>query len=291
MGRRGQSVTLSLSDSDKQQLIEIAQAQGMLWGDKPNISRLVEAIARKELVIGRNNDWSTSHIKALQQAMRALIDTGQTEEARIIAQILLARSEISIPLRHEIEGFLNIAIADWRSQLDQYIRRQQPFQLAYRDAADRPWTFHIRYARIQLREKRQYLECWCEETEGNDDLPELRHNRTLRLDRISEAALGTLAGGWRDGLDTIAVEMNLLRGLAFAYQARPEDVTVEWRSEPVQVRRVVRQMSSTFWLFREVLPYGKDCMIVSPKQVRDRLCQELIEMMEGYAAVEGNERE
>lgn len=282
MGRRGQSVTLSLSDSDKQQLIEIAQEQGMLWGDKPNISRLVEAIARKELIIGRNNDWSASHIKALQQAMRALIDTGQTEEARIVAQILLDRSEISIPLRNEIEGFLSAPLAHWRSQLDQYILRQQPFELTYRDAADRPLTFHIRYARIQLREKRQYLECWCDETEGNHDLLELRHNWTLRLDRISEAALGTIAGAWRAGLDTIAVEIHLLRGLAFAYQARPEDVTVEWRSEAVQVRRVVRQVSSTFWFFREVLPYGKDCVVVSPKTVRDRLRQELIEMIEGY---------
>jgi hypothetical protein len=46
MGRRGQSVTLSISDRDKAQLEQIAAEQGMLWGDRPNISRLVEAIGQ-----------------------------------------------------------------------------------------------------------------------------------------------------------------------------------------------------------------------------------------------------
>jgi len=54
MGRRGHSVTLSISDADKVQLEQIALEQGMTWGDRPNISRLVEAIAQRELLIGRH---------------------------------------------------------------------------------------------------------------------------------------------------------------------------------------------------------------------------------------------
>lgn len=83
----------------------------MLWGEKPNISRLMEAIARRELLIGRNADWSGSRIQALQQAMRSLTDTGQTDKARMITELLLERTELSIPLRIEIERFLDTPIA------------------------------------------------------------------------------------------------------------------------------------------------------------------------------------
>ena len=121
MGRRGQSVTLSISDRDKAQLEQIAAEQGMLWGDRPNISRLVEAIARRELLIGRNNDWSDDRIRALQQAMRSLIDTGQLNEAQLLARLLLDRSELALPIRSEIETLLATPSVPWRSEIDQYI--------------------------------------------------------------------------------------------------------------------------------------------------------------------------
>ncbi len=98
MGRKGQSITLSVSEQDKAQLEAIAREQGLLWGEKPNISRLVEAIARRELLIGRNHDWSETRIKVLHQSIQALIDAGHPDSAQIIAQILLERSELSIPL-------------------------------------------------------------------------------------------------------------------------------------------------------------------------------------------------
>lgn len=282
MGRRGQSVTLSISDSDKAQLEQIATEQGMLWGDRPNISRLVEAIARRELLIGRNNDWSDARILALQQAMRSLTDTGQIDEARMIASLLLERSELSLPLRSEIENLLSTTTAPWRLEIDQYIRRQIPFKLTYCDAADRLWTFTIRYAKVTFREKRQYLDCWCEETEGNQDLPELQHNWTLRLDRIHDAALASVLGQWHSGLDTIEAEMHILGGLAFAYQARPEDVVNEWMANCPNIRRVVRSLSNTFWFFREILPYGEDCLIVGPESVKNRLVTKLRLLCEQY---------
>ena len=98
MGRRGQSITLSISDKDKAHLEQIAVEQGLLWGDRPNISRLVEAIARRELLIGRNNNWSETRIQALHQAIQALIDAGQIDSAQIMAQLLAERSELPIPL-------------------------------------------------------------------------------------------------------------------------------------------------------------------------------------------------
>jgi predicted DNA-binding transcriptional regulator YafY len=283
MGRRGESVTLSISDRDKIQLEQIATEQGMLWGDRPNISRLVEAIARRELLLGRNNDWSDDRIRALQQAMRSLTDTGQLNEARIIAQLLLERSELTLPLRSEIERLLAAPILPWRLEIDQYIRQQQPFQLMYRDAADRPWTFTIRHARITFREKRQYLECWCDETEGNQDLPELQHNWSLRLDRIPDAALAPVSGGWRAALDTLAVEMHILGGLAFAYQSRPEDMLSEWMPDQPNIRRVLRRITNTFWFFREILPYGEDCLLVGPESLKMRLITKLRVLCKQYS--------
>lgn len=276
MGRRGQSITLSISDKDKEQLEQIAAEQGMLWGDRPNISRLVEAIARRELLIGRNNDWSETRIRALHQAIQTLIDAGHTESAQIVTQLLLDRSELSIPLRNAIQHYLEPPLVPWRLQIDQYIRCQTPFQLTYRDAADRPWSFTIRHARITPYERRQYLECWCEEIEGNQDLPELQHNWTLRLDRIPDAALVTVRGQWRSDLDYVEVEMHLLKGLAFAYEAKTDDISNEWMSERTPpIRRIVRRVSNTFWFFREVLRYGEDCIIASPSSVQKGFKQKL----------------
>lgn len=287
MGRRGQSITLSIADKDKEQLEQIATEQGMLWGDRPNISRLVEAIARRELLIGRNNDWSETRIRALHQSIQALTDAGHPESAQIVAQLLSERSELPIPLRSEIERFLETPLAPWRLEIDQYIRRQVPFQLTYRDAADRPWIFTIRHARITPYERRQYLECWCEETEGNQDLPELQHNWVLRLDRIPDAALSAARGQWRPHLDYLEVEMHLLKGLAFAYEAKTADVSNEWlgdRHPPV--RRVVRRVSSTFWFFREVFRYGEDCIIASPESVHERFKQKLHVLCEQYGLID-----
>lgn len=217
--------------------------------------------------------------------MRLLTDTGQVEQveqALLIARLLLERSELALPLRNEIEALLATPAISWRSQIDQYILRETPFQLTYRDAADRPSTFTIRFAKIVFREKRQSLECWCEETEGSYDLP-LQHNRTLRLDRILDAAISPVQGQWRSGLDTLEAEMHLLGGLAFAYQSRPEDLLSEWMVEKPNARRVVRRISSTFWFFREILPYGEDCVIVSPESLRNQFIAKLRSLCQQYA--------
>jgi predicted DNA-binding transcriptional regulator YafY len=283
MSRKGQSITLSISEREKAQLMEIAREQGMLWGEEPNISRLIKAIARRELQIGRNNDWAESRIQALQQAIHSLVDAGHIEAAQTIARLLLERSEIAIPLQTEIEQFLQHPPPPWRLEIDQYILCQQPFQLTYQDAAQRLWTFTIRHARISHYERRQYLECWCEETAGNRDLPELQHNWTLRLDRIPDLALTRAAGPWRTDLDRIDVEIHLSGGLAFAYESKANDRVNEWIADrPPPVRRVVRQVSNSFWFLREIFRYGKDCVIVSPEAVRDRFKAELRSLCQIY---------
>ncbi|MFN7518433.1 MAG: helix-turn-helix transcriptional regulator [Dolichospermum sp.] len=282
MSRKGQSITLSVSDGDKTQLEAIALEFGMMWGDDPNISKLIKAIAQHELIVSKNNDWQDSRIRALHRCISALTDIGQNEQAEIIANLLLERSELSVPLRKEIEGFLNNSRPSWRLQIDHYILRQQPFQLAYQDASERVFNFTVRYAKITPYEKRQYLDCWCEETEGNSDIPELQHNWCFRLDRINEAAVTEITGKWYSNLDQIDVEMHLYKGLAFAYQPKPEDKIVEWIPDQPQVKKVIRRISNTFWFIREIMQYSSECIVVSPEDVRSRIKESLIKLCQNY---------
>jgi WYL domain len=283
MGRPGQSVTLSLSEPDKKALQTIATQLGYTWGDNPNISKLVEAIAQRKLLIAPNNDWSNDRLVTLHQAMICLGDRSDSKNAQIIAELLLKRSELKNPLRKEIERFLEtIQKPNWRQLLDQFIDQHQPFQLAYLDAAQRIWTFHIHHAEIVYRDRREYLECWCKETEGNTDLSKLQHNWSLRLDRINDAALSPIEIKWRTSLDHLRVELHLYNGLAFAYEPKPNDIYNEWIVEKAQVKRVLRDVSSTFWLFRELLPYGEDCLIISPPELRERFIAKLKRLDERY---------
>lgn len=282
MSRKGQSITLSISERDKAELESLALEFGMTWGERPNISRLVEAIARRQLLLGNNNDWSETRIRALDRAMRVLIDIGQNEQAEEIAKLLLERSELSTPLRTEIEGVLDNLPPAWRLQVDSYIQRQQPFQLSYEDAAHRVWNFTVRHAKVTPHEKRLYLDCWCEETEGNLDVEQLRHNWCLRLDRIQDAAVMAISGEWHSGLAQIDVEMHVFSGLAFAYQAKPEDKINEWIPDSVRSRRVVRSISFTFWFIREVMQYTPDCVVVSPDSVRSLVREKIKTLCQHY---------
>ncbi|MFM6608412.1 MAG: WYL domain-containing protein, partial [Dolichospermum sp.] len=144
----------------------------------------------------------------------------------------------------------------WRLQVDHYILRQQPFQLAYQDAAERVFNFTVRYAKITLHEKRQYLDCWCEETKDNQDVLELQHNWCFHLDRINEASVTEIPKKWLVHLDEIDVEIHLLNRLAFAYQSKEEDTLVEWIPDKPQVKRVIRRVSNTFWFIREIMQYS-----------------------------------
>ncbi|MBF2050599.1 WYL domain-containing protein [Leptolyngbya sp. NK1-12] len=287
MGRRGQSITLAISERDKVQLENLALELGITWGDRPNISKLVEAIARRKLLIRANYDWTADRINALNQARIALVDAGNIEASMVVAQLLLERSEIALPLRAELDQFVAHPVQPWRLAIEHYIRQSQPFQLSYQDAAEQVWQFTIRYAELTTHEDRQYLDCWCDETTGNQDLPELAHNRCLRLDRITDASVAPVSGQWHGGLATILVEMHLFRGLAFAYRSKTnQDEVNEWLTDSPQVRRVVRRVSSTFWLLREISRYWEDCIILSPQSLRMRMQKKVEAMHRLYDSVQ-----
>jgi len=150
-----------------------------------------------------------------------------------------------------------------------------PFRLSYVDAAGRPFVFTARYAEVVEREHRNYLECWCDETEMNQDLPELQHNWCLRFDRIPEegASITPLEPEtWREDMATIPVQFELYGGLAHAYALRASDRLDNWDGK---VKTVTRNITSTFWFVREIIRYGKDCKVLSPDGVRERLVEQL----------------
>lgn len=51
MSRKNESITLSCTEADKKALEKLAIAHGCTWGDKANISELVQRIAQGKLQI------------------------------------------------------------------------------------------------------------------------------------------------------------------------------------------------------------------------------------------------
>ena len=283
MTRKRSSITLSIAEAEKARLEQLALDFGQTWGEKPNVSKLMKAIARGKLRLALNHDWSGDRVNLLNRALNHLRDEGFFAEALELSQVLLERSELNHPLRREIQSWLARPGVSWRAQLDDCLRRHRPFRLAYEDAAGVIWNFTVRHAQIVRHEERQYLDCWCDETERNQDVEALRHNWSLRLDRIpEEAVISLVEGHWQPELDRVAVEFRLLNRLAVGYRSKREgDWVNEWLPEG-EARRVVRRVSSTFWFFREVRRYGADCEIVGPLEVRDRFVADLERAVENY---------
>ena len=283
MPRKRSSFNLSIADHEKARLEQLALEFGQTWGDNPNVSKLIKAIAKGQLRIAVNHDWSPERINTLVRIFGWLKDTDQISDALEVAHLLLERSELNIPLRHELQAWLDQPSAPWRMDLERCIRQQRPFRIAYQDAAERLWNFTVRHAMIQRHEERQYLDCWCDETEGNQDVEALQHNWSLRLDRIpEEAVIARAEGHWQPELSYIEVEFHLLNGLALGYRSKTKaDIINEWMPEQ-NIRRVVRRIHNTFWFLREVRRYGADCVLIGPEDVCDRYKQDLIKNITQY---------
>jgi predicted DNA-binding transcriptional regulator YafY len=273
MPRKKEALTLSVPPGTKEQLEALASRLNILWGKKPSPSGLIVAIAQQQLEVGKPFTLAPDQVKALQQAIKILHDSGQIAEAQTLIGLLLERGNLEAPQRQLLMQQANQFAEAWRIIVDQHRNNQQPFILLYRNNQDQDLEYTVRYSEIGFEEKRFYLNIWCEETEDikDTDFPELIHNRCLRLDRI-KAILPT-SGKWRqEGLDYLKVYLHFLRGMIKAYEPRAKDISTEVVGE---VRQVVRLVSNPFWLVREVLRYGGDCVVVSPESVREQVKQKL----------------
>jgi len=281
MSRKGQSITLSVSEAEKQQLQALAEAFHCKWGEQPNISRLVSAIAQNQLQLVSNTDWSSDRIQALEAARQVLIDRGEIAKAKEIARLLTSRNEVAYPFRSQIEEFLAQEQPAWRKTIDQLIAQQKPFRLTYQDAAERPSTFTVLYGQIEHIEKRDYLVCYCQESEENEDIEPLHHNWTLRLDRIQEAAVTEIDQPWAHNLVRISVTFKLYGRLAFGYEPKPNDTFIsELEGES---RQVIRRIFNTFWFFRDIAKYWEQCEVIEPQSVRDRVSDKIRQLAELYS--------
>jgi len=273
MPRKKEALTLSVPPGTKEQLEAIASQLNILWGKEPSVSGLIVAIAQQQLEVGKPFTLAPDQVKALQQATKILHDSGQIAEAQTLIGLLLERGNLEAPQRQLLMQQANQFAEAWRIIVDQHRNNQQPFILLYRNNQDQDLEYTVRYSEIGFEEKRFYLNIWCEETEDikDTDFPELIHNRCLRLDRI-KAILPT-SGKWRqEGLDYLKVYLHFSRGMIKAYEPRAKDISTEVVGE---VRQVVRLVSNPFWLVREVLRYGGDCVVVSPESVREQVKQKL----------------
>ncbi|MFP5269743.1 helix-turn-helix transcriptional regulator [Coleofasciculus sp.] len=273
MPRKKETLTLSIPPGTKEQLEAIARRLNILWGKEPSVSGLIVAIAQQQVEVGQSLNLNSTHVAALQQATKVLIDSGYIGEAHTLLSLLLEQGNLENPVRQSLQQLASQPSEAWRIRVDQHINHQQPFRLLYYNAQEQELEFTVRYAEISFEEKRFYLEIWCEETEDlkNTSFPELIHNRCLRLDRIK--AIEPIEGQWHsEGLDHLKVYLHFYRGMVKAYEPRAKDISNEVVGE---VRQVIRRVSNPFWLEREVLRYGGDCVVMSPENVRERVKQKL----------------
>jgi len=267
MPRKKDTITLSVPPGTKEKLEAIARRFRIMWGKNPSPSGLIAAIAQGELEVGPPFALNPTQVRALQQAIKDLVDAGHVEEAQTVMSLLLERGNLETPLRQSLLQQVGQPGDAWRVRVNQLIDDRQPFYLTYRNSQDELLNFTVRFAKVVLYEKRMYLQTWCEETEDSRDIPELRHNRCFRLDRRIQSII-PIDGEWRGRLDEVEVQLHFRGWLVKAYEPKPEDI----RNEVVDnVRQVVRRVSNPFWLLRDISRYWEDCEIVAPDSLRQQV--------------------
>jgi predicted DNA-binding transcriptional regulator YafY len=265
MPRKKETITLSVPPGTKQQLEAIADRLRVYWGTKPSPSGLITKIAQQEFEVNQPFRLSPTQVIALRQSVRDLIDAGHINEAQSVLTLLIDRAQLETPLRQDLMRQVSQPLEGWRPHIDQLINNQQSFQLVYQNSQSTILEFTVRYAEVIFYEKRQYLEVWCEETADSTNLPDLLHNRCLRFDRIQ--AVLPLKQEWRGHFDSINAIFHLTGWLRNAYEAKPNDIG----DEPLEnARQITRRIINPFWFFREILPYGDDCELISPPSLRQQ---------------------
>ncbi|MFM9267531.1 YafY family protein [Tychonema sp. BBK16] len=277
MPRKKETITLSIPTGTKEQLEAIALRLGIKWGKSPSVSGLLVAIAQQTIEVGEPFTLNSVQVQSLDKAVKFLNDSGEVEAAQIVLGLLLDRANLEAPMRQQLLEKVSQTNEAWRLRLNQLKADRQPFRLFYQSGKDKVSEFTARSANIRLYDKRLYLEIWCDDPDSKE-IPELAHNRCLRLDKIVN--LLPASETWRENIDYLEVHLHFFKGLARNYEFKPdEDVANEMVGD---VRHVVKRVSNLFWLFRDVRRYGKDCEIVSPQNVRDRFQQEIIDLGRVY---------
>ncbi len=284
MPRKKETITLSIPPGTREKLEEIARNLGIFWGKSPSISGLLVAIAQKQFEVGEPFSLASAQEAALIQSIRLLNDSGYVGEAQTLSSLLLERGNLDSAMRQSVMKQISQPNEAWRIIVEQHRKNKQPFQILYINNQKEELVFTVRYAETSFEEKGFYLNIWCDETEDikNTQYPELIHNRCLSFSSIQ--TILPMNGQWRDeGLDYFKVYLHFLKGMVKAYKPKASSVNKDISSEEVgNIRKVVRKVANPFWLIREVFRYGKDCVIVSPDEVRSQFRENLKSLCQNY---------
>jgi hypothetical protein len=278
MTRKGAAITLSLNETDKASLQAIALQYGLTWGDKPNISGLVEAIAQGKYKVVSNSDWSPDLIEVIDKARKALLEIGEIKSAKMIAQLLIQRSELPPSLFVVLQDLLGFQSPAWMLKLDRCISQKKCFQLSFADhVTGIVHDFSIYYAEIIVVDKIQNLFCWCKEIKGKSQLP---HNWSFRFDQIAEACISEITEGRWKKLESIDLTFKLHGSTALAYLQHSQDSWNDWCPNNSGVRLVVRSITDIPKTFAELRGYGGDCEIVAPADLAREYYGEIDQMLD-----------
>lgn len=277
MVRKKETLTLSVPPGTKEKLDVIADRLGITWGTKPSPSGLITKIAEQEFEVALPFTLCPIQVQALRQAVRDLVDAGHIEEAKNVLTLLVDRGNLEVPLRQDLMRQVSQPMEGWRIQADQLIANEQSFHIVYSNSQTTTLEFTARYAKVTFYEKRHYLQIWCDETNDSKDLNALKHNRCLRFDRIQ--ALLPIDGKWRGSLDSIEVTFHLTGWLCKTYEPKLDDVRDKTLDK---IRQITRRVVNPFWFYREIFPYGEDCEIISPIEIREQFRQKIQAMSDRY---------
>lgn len=282
MARKTETITLSIQKGTKEKLEQVAERLNLYWGERPSISGLLSAIVTEEVYVGKPFQLTLHQVKALEQVVKALVDSGQIQSANIVVELLLERGNLEVPMKEKLLNQISHEFEGWRKAIDYHLDQQKPFLLVYENKDKEQEVFNVCYGRINFHEKRFYLDAWCEETNPKADIPELTHNRCFRLDKVKNILKSNIR--WHsEGLDFIEVTLHFYGNMIKAYESKPEDINPITEEDREKDKLVIfRKVSNPLWLVREVLPYGKNCEIISPEQVREKFIKEIHNISELY---------
>jgi hypothetical protein len=240
---------------------------------------MIKRIALRKFLVSKREDSPSPQTEISSEIQELLVKAIENSDFSL-ALIEWVKPQLSDNFREKLKNLFTKA-ASFRAVLEM-IEQKKPFKLFYQDAAGTDFIFSVAYAQMSNFEGKEYLECWCEETDGNRDLPELQHNWSFRPDRISHAGIVPWEVPWRSqGLDYINAEILLFDGLAHGYSPLPGD-KAEWIDSNPPTKRIIRPITSSFWFIRRILTYGAKCEVIGNKNLRDRIIQEILVMSENY---------
>ena len=74
MSRKQESITLSLSPEHKAKLEKLSVEFGCLWGEKPNVSALLKAVADGEILLSKSGKPDKKERKLIKDAISSIQD-------------------------------------------------------------------------------------------------------------------------------------------------------------------------------------------------------------------------